>query len=187
MFLRAQRGATDGLVDLMGRFPITTRFFINAWTWGYEDMLTAVAAHFGDKVSLPVDAVPPSLTSSQIHVDRYKHSIYSHLSHEGVSRIITRDMTSTRFHACERFDRCEELERLGKSVVYVNPVSMGSEDWSQYLDTTREKLKHGEKVTSLVRCSVPFMTLVFSHHSSLAMPFMEALAVCRIAIVREAL
>lgn len=50
-----QRVATDGLVDLMGRFPTTTCFFINAWTWGYEDMLTTVAAHFGDKVSLPFD------------------------------------------------------------------------------------------------------------------------------------
>ena len=55
MFLRTQRDATDGLVDLMGRFPVTTHFFINAWTWGYEDMLTAVAARFGDKVSSPVN------------------------------------------------------------------------------------------------------------------------------------
>lgn len=59
-------------------------------------------------------------------------------------------MSSTRFHACERFDRCEEVERLGKCVVYVNPVPMGSEDWDHYLDTTREKLKYGEEVTSLV-------------------------------------
>jgi len=62
-------------------------------------------------------------------------------------------MSSTRFHACERFDRCEEVERLGKSAVYVNPVPMGSEDWGRYLYTTREKLKYGEEVTSLVRCS----------------------------------
>ena len=64
-------------------------------------------------------------------------------------------MSSTRFHACERFDRCEKVERLGKSVVYVNPVHMGSEDWGQYLDATREKLKYGEEVTSLVRCFTP--------------------------------
>jgi len=83
-------------------------------------------------------------------VDQYKHSVYSHLLHEGLSRIITQDMSSTRFHACERFDRCEEVERLGKPVVYVNPAPMGSEDWGQYLDTTREKLKYGEEVTSLV-------------------------------------
>ena len=53
-----QKVATDGLVDLMSRFPHTTYFFINAWTWGYEDMLTAVAARFGDKVSLPFDVTP---------------------------------------------------------------------------------------------------------------------------------
>ena len=86
-------------------------------------------------------------------MDRYKHNIYSHLSHEGLSRIITRDMSSTRFHACERFDRCEAIERVGKSVVYVNPVSMGSEDWGGYLDAMKDKLKYGEEVTSLVRCS----------------------------------
>ena len=83
-------------------------------------------------------------------MDRYKHCVYSRLPHEGLSRIITRDMSSTRFHACERFDQCEEVERLGKSVVYVNPVPMGTGDWGQYLDTTREKLKHGDEVTSLV-------------------------------------
>lgn len=63
-------------------------------------------------------------------------------------------MTSTRFHACERFDRCEVIERLGKSAVYVDPAPMGSEDWSRYLDATREKLKYGEEVTSLVRSSI---------------------------------
>jgi len=51
-----QKAATDGLVDLMGRFPPTTYFFINAWTWGYEDMLTATATHFGDKVGSRFDA-----------------------------------------------------------------------------------------------------------------------------------
>ena len=93
-------------------------------------------------------------------MDRYKNGVYSHLSSEGVSRIITRDMSSTRFHACERFDRCEEVERLGKSVVYVNPAPMGSEDWGRYLEKTRERLKYGEEVTSLVRCSTLYPTLL---------------------------
>ena len=126
-------------------------------------------------------------TSSQIHVDRYKHNIYSHLSHEGLSRVVTWDMSSTRFHACERFDRCAEVAKLGKSVVYVNPVPMGSEDWNQYLDTTRDKIKHGEEATSLVRCFIPFLMSVFSHCSSLALPFVEAFATVRTASVREAL
>jgi len=102
-----------------------------------------------------------SQSCSQIHVDRYKHSVYSHLLHEGSSRIITTNMSSTRFHACERFDRCEVVERLGKSIVYVNPVPMGSEDWDQYLDATRDKLKCGEEVTSLVRRSTPFPASLF--------------------------
>jgi len=71
--------------------------------------------------------------------------------------------------------------------VYVNPVTMGSEDWSQYLDTTRDKLKYGEQVTSLVRCSVSFLMSVFSYYSSLALSFVEALTVLGIASVREAL
>lgn len=128
-----------------------------------------------------------SQKNPQIHVDRYKHCIYSHLSHEGLSRIITRDISSTRFHACERFDRCEEVEGRGKSAVYVNPVPMGSEDWSKYLDTTRDKLKYGEQVTSLVRCSISFLMSVFSYHSSLALPFVEALTILGITSVREAL
>ena len=53
-----QRVATDGLVDLMGRFPTTTYFFVNAWTWGYEEMLTSISAHFGDKVGSSFDATP---------------------------------------------------------------------------------------------------------------------------------
>lgn len=130
---------------------------------------------------------PFSHTNSQIHVDRYKYSIYSRLLHGGLSRIITRDMSSTRFHACERFDQCEKVEKLGKSVVHVNPVSMGSEDWSQYLDVTRDKLKYGEEVTSLVRCSISFLMSAFSHHSSSALPFVETLTVFGAASVREAL
>jgi len=150
-------------------------------------MLAAVAIHFGEKVCSPFDVTTFSQPSSQIHVDRYKHSIYSHLAHEGLSRIITQDMSSTRFHACERFDRCEEVKRLGKSVVYVNPVSMGSEDWGQYLDATKDKLKYGEEVKSLVRFPIPFPMSVFTHYPSLALPIVETLTILRIASVREAL
>ena len=44
---------------------------------------------------------------------------------------------------------------MGKSVVHVNPVPMGSEEWGRYLDTTKEKIKYGEEVASLVRHFVP--------------------------------
>jgi hypothetical protein len=42
----------------------------------------------------------------QIHVDRYKHAVYTHISDPFLRALVTRDATSTRFHACERFERC---------------------------------------------------------------------------------
>ena len=42
--------ATDSLVEMMDLFSQKTCFFINAWTWGYEDILKAVSRHFGSKV-----------------------------------------------------------------------------------------------------------------------------------------
>lgn len=43
--------ASNNLVELMELFPDTTKFFINAWTWGYEDFLKAVARKFNSKVA----------------------------------------------------------------------------------------------------------------------------------------
>lgn len=108
-------------------------------------------------------------------MDRYKHSIYSHLidySCPPLSSIITRDHTATRFHACERFDRCDsvaipdevsdwrerggterkaEVNKDGRDVVYVNPVSMGLGKWEQYVRDVKGKLARGEVVGNLVR------------------------------------
>ncbi|OCH87963.1 hypothetical protein OBBRIDRAFT_889439 [Obba rivulosa] len=149
--------ATSGLVTLMSLLPVTTLFFINAWTWGYEDILKAIAQAF----------------RSKIHVDRYKHSIYSSIYADPFLRsIITKDAGSTRFHACERFDHCEfvkvdgqgdkppyaaatanansSMNTQGKHVVYVNPVTMGTAAWKLYLEETRQKLQHGERVNGLL-------------------------------------
>ncbi|KAI8978707.1 hypothetical protein BD414DRAFT_465748 [Trametes punicea] len=135
--------AVTGLAELMALFPETTRFFINAWTWGYEEIYKAVARTFGTKV----------------HVDRYKHGIYSHITGDPfLKSIITRDGSSTRFHACERFDRCEHVQVNGREshtpsghhVVYVNPVDMGTTAWEMYLKQTREQLMRGEQVNILL-------------------------------------
>ena len=42
--------ATSNLIELLELFPDTTKFFIDAWTWGYEDILKAVARRFSSKV-----------------------------------------------------------------------------------------------------------------------------------------
>jgi hypothetical protein len=56
----AQNSATSGLVELMALLPPTTLFFINTWTWGYEDILKAIFAAFNSKVVLPIRHPPMS-------------------------------------------------------------------------------------------------------------------------------
>ena len=87
-----------------------------------------------------------------------------------MKRIITSDAASTRFHACERFNRCEHVSvdgngrrapttaanatpsigASGKHVVYVNPVTMGMAEWQQYMTETRTKIQRGDVVNHLV-------------------------------------
>ncbi|KZT09201.1 uncharacterized protein LAESUDRAFT_542480 [Laetiporus sulphureus 93-53] len=144
--------ATSGLLSLMGLLPVTTLFFINAWTWGYEDVLKAIARAF----------------NSPIHVDRYKHAVLSRIRGDPLLRsIITSDPSGTRFHACERFDRCEyvsvdgngvlsprgvaaTLSKTGKHVVYINPVTMGATSWDLYLKETKAKLAQGQIINHLL-------------------------------------
>ncbi|KAH9959524.1 hypothetical protein BGW80DRAFT_1183450 [Lactifluus volemus] len=121
-----------GLGLLMALFPHQTTFFINAWTWGYEDILRAVARSF----------------QSQIHVDRYKHTIYSHVEDPFLHSVITLDPSKTRFHACERFNRCPHAN--GVDVVYINPVTMDKVKWEQYCALTESKLRAAQPVSVLL-------------------------------------
>ncbi|VDC01293.1 unnamed protein product [Peniophora sp. CBMAI 1063] len=128
---------TAGLLRLMKLMPDTTTFFINAWTWGYEDIIKAVARSFQCKV----------------HVDRYKYKVFMSVDDDELHRSITRKSASTRFHACERFNRCEHAPNFdfdGNPVIYINPVSFGGEKWTQYLQETEAQLRRGEEVTSLL-------------------------------------
>ncbi|PPR00245.1 hypothetical protein CVT24_005013 [Panaeolus cyanescens] len=138
--------ATDGLVELMDQFPETTYFFINVWTWGYEDILKAISRHF----------------QQPIHVDRYKHKIYSKTSDPFLKSIITDEECTTRFHACERFARCSEvavddgpfhmnnISSTGKTVVYINAVNMDKQKWEEYCKETSDDLARGVNVRSLL-------------------------------------
>lgn len=158
-----QDNATSGLVSLMRLYAPSTRFFINAWTWGYEDVYKGIAKAFCTKVCCIIKIALRAtfeLSLEQIHVDRYKHSVYSHLTCEPfLKSIITRDEKSTRFHACERFERCDEVRvddrashtSSGAHVVYVNPVIMGIASWESYVRKTTERLSRGEEVNNLVK------------------------------------
>lgn len=77
--------------------------------------------------------------------------------------IVTRDPASTRFHACERFDRCDHvlvdnehgrfenaISHRGKRVIYVNPVTMGKMNWKLYFEETKQRLTMHTTVNNLV-------------------------------------
>ncbi|KAJ3846423.1 hypothetical protein EV368DRAFT_89052 [Lentinula lateritia] len=86
--------ATTGLIALLELYPPSTYFFINSWTWGYEDILKAIARAF----------------NCRIHLDDYKHRIYSSISSDPLLQSLgTIDPDETRFHACERFARCRHV------------------------------------------------------------------------------
>jgi hypothetical protein len=118
----------------------------------------------------------------QIHVDRYKYSIYKHISDPLLRALVTRDPSSTCFHACERFCRCEyvavengtrkdkhgkysSVNKDGRMVVYINPVTMDKERWNSYLVDTKAGLGKGEVVTNLVSRLSLFKGVTFQTES----------------------
>jgi hypothetical protein len=71
----------------------------------------------------------------QIHVDLYKRNVYSHVADPFLRAILTEGASSTRFHACERFDCCDYVryENTPDShVIYINTVNMSTENWWAY-------------------------------------------------------
>jgi hypothetical protein len=80
------------------------------------------------------------LISRQIHVDRYKYQTFGRLSDAMLKAAITDDPTvGTRFHACERFARCEVAAERHGNVVYINPVVMSRTEWAAYLSEVTQQ------------------------------------------------
>ncbi len=162
--------AVRDAVTLMHAYPSDVTFYLNAWTWGYEELLTGVAQHFG----------------SQVHLDRYKllqFATNARAAEPFLAEIGTAD-EGVRFHACEKARMCQHLLAkgargaswgqgaaleaavatptkkdkeskqkqqhrrpppvLGKSgapsVVYVHPVEMSEATWAEYYDDTAGRL-----------------------------------------------
>ena len=56
-----QEQSTAGLVELIKLFPDDMHFFINAWTWGYEDILKSIARAFQCQVRSTYSSLAPCL------------------------------------------------------------------------------------------------------------------------------
>ncbi|SGY74718.1 BQ5605_C005g03378 [Microbotryum silenes-dioicae] len=152
--------AIRDLVRLIRYYPEDTSFFINAWTWGYEELLKGLSRAFDEK----------------IHLDPYKATIYRAISATDpqLSQLGTTSTRPLRFHACERRWKCDQVwdqgqgcyewlpeylpclegpKRLkrpgvdrGKArVVYVNPTEgQDINTWKKYVENTEALLKRME-------------------------------------------
>ncbi|ORY88222.1 hypothetical protein BCR35DRAFT_301744 [Leucosporidium creatinivorum] len=167
--LVSKEEAVHSLVHFISQFPPQTRFFLNAWTWGYEEMLKGVYRAFGER----------------IHLDRYKMKAYSSPAanippFDPLLASLGTTSTSTphRFHACERRWKCDQcwdngtgcyvwdpeylpmlegpkqLKQPGhraqvvvegaapeEDIVYVNPAEMPRWKWEQYKARLEETLE----------------------------------------------
>ncbi|MBW0506175.1 hypothetical protein O181_045890 [Austropuccinia psidii MF-1] len=129
-------------MEIMSLYPSSTIFFINAWTWGYEELLQRIAIKFQTK----------------IHVDPFKFEVFSQSNFQKhyplLFQSLTLDPNQTRFHACERRWRCQQawgngvgcldfegweaeaearcLGCQGKRIVMVNPWEITKPRWQRY-------------------------------------------------------
>lgn len=63
--LARQDDATSGIVELLRAYPESTRFFINSWTWGYEDVLKGISRAFNQEVKYYLTCCKLLLTNSE--------------------------------------------------------------------------------------------------------------------------
>ncbi|KAL5635831.1 hypothetical protein ACGC1H_004581 [Rhizoctonia solani] len=170
----SKASAVQGLLEMIGMYPEDTLFYINIWTWGYEDILIGMADCFNTK----------------IHVDRHKYLILCSIEryHSSPSfpkcarpdvfkNILTCDEHETRFHACERYNQCTTIKPTDpepkrrthrnstvkqvptKRVVWINPGVVASSNWEPYIQEVNDQLKEGQFVDTV---KVPL-----SRHSTL--------------------
>lgn len=104
----SKREGVEAALKLFDMFPPDTRFFLNTWTWGWEELLRGVARKY----------------NCMIHLDEYKlrafrkaavanhdtaHSSMSSNEYPSIDSIGTSSFSSSRFHACERRWKCPQV------------------------------------------------------------------------------
>ncbi|PWN25475.1 hypothetical protein BDZ90DRAFT_233928 [Jaminaea rosea] len=90
--------AAQDVVDLMKRYPEDTSFFIDCWTWGFEEVFLAIGKTLRDATG----------QGARVHVDPYKWSMYT-LAGDRSLPFLTKTASATRFHACERTQECDHM------------------------------------------------------------------------------
>ena len=161
----SKKKAVRDVITLMKAYRDDVTFYLNAWTWGYEDLLKGVCKAFG----------------SQVHLDRYKLLQYG-TNGAGddpfLAQLGTKD-EQMRFHACEKEALCSHLAERGavpvlwnkdaameaavgpgytdaaqpnsfspRRVVYVVPMEISEKTWDEYYKDTCARLNEAKNAES---------------------------------------
>lgn len=131
-------GVNEAL-KLFDLFPAKTRFFINAWTWGYEELLRAIAHRYRCKIHLD-DHKAKIYKQSTVSQHDYEHSSLSQ-DYPELAEIGTSTFQHTRFHACERRWKCPHVRGDGRGCFESEEMQVFWEDKYQIALRQDELLK----------------------------------------------
>jgi hypothetical protein len=98
--------AISGLIQLIELYPSETIFHLHCWTFGYEEVLKAIARVFDE----------------QIHLDRWRLQNLSCMRNDPLLQMLGTTDKGVRFHACERSDWCETIWKNKDRVVIIEFV-----------------------------------------------------------------
>ncbi|KAE9391021.1 hypothetical protein BT96DRAFT_945667, partial [Gymnopus androsaceus JB14] len=120
--------ATSGLIALLKLYPPSTYFFINSWTWGYEDILKAIARAF----------------NCRIHLDNYKYKDRNFINDDDGDEASedTIDVANRIFFGKPLKETKDSSQK--KSWWFILTL------WLQYQATTKKQLANGDVVRSLL-------------------------------------
>lgn len=112
-----KKDAAIELIRLLERYPQNATFFLDMWTWGYEEIYMAIGK------SLQTQG-----KGSRVHVDSYKRSMYK--GARDVAYPFLTVQTHTRFHACERRGDCAFLSEGDSLAAERKAFDNLSQDWT---------------------------------------------------------
>jgi len=150
--LLTKQQAVEDLIELIKLYPSTTRFFLNCWTWGYEELLKGIYKEFSNNNNNNNEG--SDITSGGlIHLDWYKHRIYtSNIMRNSDPLLASLGTLSPQpqgekkkgfeFHACERYWKCDQVWQDGKGCYTLS---------DEYLSLRNTTTLDGEERKKLVK------------------------------------
>jgi hypothetical protein len=119
--------AIANLISIINQYPSDTIFHLNCWTFGYEEVLKALAKTY----------------NTRIHLDRWQLQNYSLLYGDPLLQELGTSSDDVYFHACDGSRRCCGL-KWDKFVVDIEFVETGVSAYASKMETHLRRLKNAK-------------------------------------------